>query len=199
MRNPPNLPTEPDPTKSFEMLTSLGFGPDTVLMNDPKLFVDGRFLASLLVELQDELGPRNASLVLFQIGLLHGLRDAARVCHEHDDTNEISDNADTTALVMQWAAGAPTDTTGNFSLEGIWPERHEAVARCARLGAPSDPACWVAAAWPSKLLASAPSASSSFSTPCEHTYTWSPASISNHPHHPPEPNPNTQPWSGVIF
>lgn len=147
MRNPPNLPTEPDPTQSLEMLTSLGFGPDTVLMNDPKLFVDGRFLASLLVELQDELGPRNASLVLFQIGLLHGLRDAARVCHEHDDTNEISDNADTTALVMQWTAGAPTDTTGNFSLEGIWPERHEAVARCARLGAPSNPACWMSAGY----------------------------------------------------
>jgi hypothetical protein len=73
-----------EPDQPLELLTSLGFGPDTVLMNDPKLFVDGRFLASLLVELYDELPDRQASLALFQIGLLHGLRDAARVCSGDD-------------------------------------------------------------------------------------------------------------------
>ena len=129
------------------MLTSLGFGPDTVLMNDPKLFVDGRFLASLLVELEDELGPRDASLALFQIGLLHGLRDATRICHGHDDPNVTLECADTTALVMQWTAGAQTDASGALSLEGVWPERHEAVARCTRLGASSEPACWMSAGY----------------------------------------------------
>jgi len=44
------------------MLIELGFGPDTVLMNDPKLFVDSRFLASLLVELDDELDEENRAL-----------------------------------------------------------------------------------------------------------------------------------------
>jgi len=135
--------------ESLEMLTSLGFGPDTVLMNDPKLFVDGRFLASLLVELQDELGPRNASLALFQIGLLHGLRDAARVCHEHPTTRDDmeADTPDTTSLVMHWTAGAQTDESGAFSLDGIWPERHEAVARCSRLGASDQPSCWMSAGY----------------------------------------------------
>ena len=147
MRHPPKPPTEPERGHdALEMLTALGFGPDTVLMNDPKLFVDGRFLASLLVELQDELGARNASLALFQIGLLHGLRDAARVCHEHDDEFG-SDGPDTTALVMHWTSGACTDDEGAFSLEGCWPERHEAVARCSRLGASEQPSCWMSAGY----------------------------------------------------
>ena len=147
MRHPPKPPTEPERGHDpLEMLTSLGFGPDTVLMNDPKLFVDGRFLASLLVELQDELGPREASLALFQIGLLHGMRDAARVCNEHQDQLGGSE-PDTTALVMQWTTGASTDETGAFSLEGTWPERHEAVARCSRLGASEGPSCWMSAGY----------------------------------------------------
>lgn len=128
------------------MLTTLGFGPDTVLMNDPKLFVDGRFLASLLVELQDELGPRDASLALFQIGLLHGLRDAARVCRDESEAAS-ADLPDTTSLVMQWTGGARTDDQGAFFLEGTWPERHEAVSRCARLGAGEHPACWMSAGY----------------------------------------------------
>ena len=68
MRSPSKPQTETVPCQQLEMLTSLGFGPDTVLMNDPKLFVDGRFLASLLVEIHDKLGPQKASLALFQIG-----------------------------------------------------------------------------------------------------------------------------------
>lgn len=149
MRHSPKPPTEPEPSDQLEMLTTLGFGPDTVLMNDPKLFVDGRFLASLLVELQDELGPKNASLALFQIGLLHGLRDAARICQDHADDAPPThgDAVDTTALVMHWTAGAQTDAKGAFSLEGSWPERHEAVARCSRLGAAEDPSCWMSAGY----------------------------------------------------
>ena len=139
--------TESEPSESLAMLTALGFGPDTVLMNDPKLFVDGRFLASLLVELQDELGPRDAHLALFQIGLLHGLRDAARICQGHEGDTQPTESPDTTALVMQWTAGAQTDASGAFALEGIWPERHEAVARCARLGAASHPSCWMSAGY----------------------------------------------------
>ena len=149
MKNPPKPPFEPEPSDPFEMLTTLGFGPESLLMNDPKLFVDGRFLASLLVEFRDELSPSDANLALFQIGLLHGLRDAARVCR--DQTDEIAhtgrEAADTTALVMQWTAGARTDARGAFSLRGCWPERHEAVARCSRLGAAEAPACWMSAGY----------------------------------------------------
>jgi hypothetical protein len=139
----------PERTDPLEMLSALGFGPDTALMNDPKIFVDGRFLASLLVELDDELGARKAHLALFQVGLLHGFRDAARVCRDHEDENPhpSSNGADTTSLVMNWSAGATTGDSGSLSLEGCWPERHEAVARCSRLGASKEPSCWMSAGY----------------------------------------------------
>ncbi len=149
MRTPPKPPTDPESRDQLERLTALGFGPDTVLMNDPKLFLDGRFLASLLVELQDELGAREASLALFQIGLIHGLRDAARVCREDPFEQRASarEGAETTALVMKWTAGARANPDGAYSLSGLWPERHEAVARCSRLGASSEPACFMSAGY----------------------------------------------------
>ncbi|MBW2422855.1 MAG: 4-vinyl reductase [Deltaproteobacteria bacterium] len=135
------------------MLTALGFGPDTVLMNDPKLFVDGRFLASLLLELDDELGPADAALALFQIGLLHGLRDAARLC-EPDEQHEMETSpipvvptSGTTSLVMEWRSGASMAPSGVLALSGSWPERHEATARCARLGSADRPTCWMSAGY----------------------------------------------------
>jgi predicted hydrocarbon binding protein len=132
------------------MLTALGFGPDTVLMNDPKLFVDGRFLAALLAELDDELGRQDAALALFQIGLLHGLRDAARLCARHESAgpkDPFARSADTTALLMEWSSGIEVDTEGGLSLRGRWPERHEAVARCSRVGSLSEPGCWMSAGY----------------------------------------------------
>jgi hypothetical protein len=132
------------------MLTALGFGPDTALMNDPKLFVDPRFLASLISELDDELGEERASLTLFQIGLLHGLRDAARLCrvHEHDPLESARPIVpETTSLVMDWVSGAARDETDSLSIMGCWPERHEAMSRCSRLGPSVDPGCWMSAGY----------------------------------------------------
>ncbi|MCB9726179.1 MAG: hypothetical protein H6748_19175 [Spirochaetaceae bacterium] len=144
-----------DPSvRALEMLTALGFGPDTLLMNDPKLFVDGRFLASLLVELEDELGERDAALALFQIGLLHGLRDAARMCGDREEA--IGDGRlgapDTTALVLRWSLEPSVDREDALAVRGQWPEHHEAQARCARLGVASSPACWMSAGYTSGWL-----------------------------------------------
>lgn len=147
----PDRPTrKSSPSDPLAMLTALGFGPDTVLMNDPKLFVDGRFLASLLVELEDELGPRSAGVALFQIGLLHGLRDAARCCRRHgqdEPTKASAPSADTTALVMSWDAGMRRDPGGAFALSGHWPECHEAAARSSRRGLAQAPSCWLSAGY----------------------------------------------------
>lgn len=136
------------------MLTALGFGPETVLMNDPKLFVDGRFLASLLVELQDELGEEDARLALFQIGLLHGLRDAARVCRHHEaSANDAPfEGPDTTALVIRYQKNGQDDAPEGPDFSGFWPERHEAVARCSRLGPTDAPCCWMSAGYTSGWL-----------------------------------------------
>ncbi len=149
MRPPTKPPQDRASNDPLAMLTSLGFGPDTVLMNDPKLFVDGRFLASLLVELEDELGPRLAGLALFQIGLLHGLRDAARACRHYGETGASDPHraADTTALVMRWNAGLHTECGGAFALSGDWPEHYEAAARLSRLDTPSAPSCALSAGY----------------------------------------------------
>jgi hypothetical protein len=151
---PDKPPTPPASSDPLAMLTALGFGPDTVLMNDPKLFVDGRFLASLLVELEDELGPRHAGLALFQIGMLHGLRDAARACRRHADDEATSRlvSPDTTALVMSCPAGIDRVRGERIALRGSWPERHEAAARSARLESASLPACALSAGYTSGWL-----------------------------------------------
>jgi predicted hydrocarbon binding protein len=150
LKNPPKPAAQAAPVEPLAMLTRLGLGPESLLMNDPKLFVDGRFLASLLVELEDELGRDETPLALFQIGLLHGFRDAARVCRSHDEKrlpNAIDEIADTTSLLMHWSAGARAHDSGELWIGGCWPERHEAVARCSRLGVASDPACWLSAGY----------------------------------------------------
>ena len=149
MRQPPKSIHSPPAAHPLEMLNRLGFGPDTVLMNDPKLFVDGRFLASLLVELEDELDENEARLALFQIGLLHGLRDAARLRRCHDDESGLQPTSapQTTPLVMHWTGGAQTDDADRVSISGSWPERHEAVARVSRLGAAAAPSCAMSAGY----------------------------------------------------
>jgi len=150
LRSPQKPPRQPELTSSLEMLTALGFGPDTALMNDPKLFVDSRFLASLISELDDELGEERTSLTLFQIGLLHGLRDAARLCrvHEHDPLESAHPIVpETTSLVMDWVSGAARDEADSLSIMGCWPERHEAMSRCSRLGPAVDPSCWMSAGY----------------------------------------------------
>jgi len=149
VRQPPKPAFQPESANPLEMLTGLGFGPDTLLMNDPKLFVDVRFLASLLVELDDELEDGDRALALFQIGLLHGLRDATRICRNHDDASPmpLRPTAETTSLVMHWTSGACADDAGRLSIQGCWPEGHEASARCSRLGAGTSPQCWLSAGY----------------------------------------------------
>jgi len=136
------------------LLTALGFGPDTMLMNDPKLFVDARFLASLLVELEDEMGADGTRLALFQIGLMHGFRDAERVlaAHARDEAGGFLDAAgDTTALVMRLTSGLRREEHC-LNLEGVWPEQYEAVARLSRLGVDARPACLMSAGYTSGWL-----------------------------------------------
>lgn len=155
MSTPPKNPLEVDLRDPLAMLTALGFGPDTVLMNDPKLFVDGRFLASLLVELEDELGPKSAGLALFQIGLLHGLRDAARCLRRQTGDDAFQDAVETTALVMHIRSGLGRGSDGDHRLRGHWPERHEATARRSRLDVAGAPVCSLSAGYTTGWLSGA--------------------------------------------
>ena len=53
--------------EELQLLASLGFGPDSALMNEPKLFVDCAFLAALQRELVRKLGLEEAERTLFRL------------------------------------------------------------------------------------------------------------------------------------
>ncbi|MBW2230995.1 MAG: hypothetical protein JRG92_05870 [Deltaproteobacteria bacterium] len=135
------------------VLAALGFGPDSVLMNEPKLFVDGRFLSSLLKELEGELGPDGAREALFQIGASHGMRDAQRMLTGHwiaESDRGVPHLYSSTTLVM--TLSAPRMSAERLEIHGEWPERHEAEARLARLGRADSASCRLSAGYTSGWL-----------------------------------------------
>lgn len=135
-------------------LSALGLGPDAPLMNEPKIFVDRRFLASLIVELESELGAPGAARALFQIGVAHGVRAARLVVGDGFSTDGSAGPASglaTAALVMQIAPIARGSVHG-IGFEGSWPEAHEASARLARQGRATAPACMLSAGFTSGWL-----------------------------------------------
>jgi len=143
--------TQERPAIDTALLEALGFGSDSPLMKDPKIFVDERFLAALLVEFESELGVDGAHAALFQIGLAHGFRDAERICHLdfHCETDAAPTNGiESPPLVMQLSV-APSTAGG---LVGGWPEHHEANARLGRLGRGADASCWLSAGYTSGWL-----------------------------------------------
>ena len=141
----------------LEMLERVGFGLDSVLMNDPKILVDGRFLAALLLEFEAELGRADAAEVLFQIGLIHGFRDAER------SLTEPSRSASAAGMVGPMHAATPIamelqpigGSEQGVSLRGRWPEIFEAEARLARCGRGGSPCCALSAGYTSGWLSGA--------------------------------------------
>ena len=133
-------------------LSSLGFGPDSPLMNEPRLLVDGRFLGAIMVELEDELGAEQARRVFYQIGLFHGLRDADRLVAQNlhrctGDPTGDSTGAEATPLAIALGPRRADASTGSVELSGEWPESYEAQTRLARLGPDETPSCWLSAGY----------------------------------------------------
>ncbi len=141
------------------VLTALGFSPDSALMNDPKLFVDRRFLGALMIQLEHELGPDETCDALFQIGLLHGLRDADRVLRGEflPSLNDaaplsVSTAAASTPLAMRLGAHHCDHQAGGITIAGSWPECYEADARLSRLAPVETPHCALSAGYTSGWL-----------------------------------------------
>ncbi|MFT5441404.1 MAG: putative hydrocarbon binding protein [Myxococcota bacterium] len=134
----------------MDILAALGFGPETLLLSEPKLFMNGRFLASLLVEIEDELESLGARRALFQIGLLFGLRDAYRItAMEMREPREWV--AESTLLAIQIGHNAERQA-GSGEIIGSWPETYEAGSRLSRLGPDDAPACALSAGYTSGWL-----------------------------------------------
>lgn len=135
----------------IDILTALGFGPETLLTSEPRIFMNTRFLASLLVEIEDELEALGARRALFQIGLLFGLRDAYRLT-QMDGGGPQGPVAESTLLAIRFSQPAGTAAAGTIEIPGSWPEQYEAESRLSKLGPEEVPCCALSAGYTSGWL-----------------------------------------------
>ena len=124
-------------------------------MTEPKLFVDSNFLTVLLAELEGELGAEGAALTLYQIGFLHGLRDAARIAENEPDPVTGVLPAEGPSLVMELGLRPQETPPGEIALPGCWPEAHEAEARLRGPGPSPEATCALSAGYTSGWLSEA--------------------------------------------
>jgi hypothetical protein len=135
----------------MSVLATLGFGPDSPLMREAKLFTDMRFLGALLVELEDELDPSGARAALFQIGLIQGMRDAYQVL----DQTFLPGFAPAAPLPECPPLAIHLEThrsQGGIEIPGAWPEGYEAEARLSKLGSSPEATCSLSAGYTSGWL-----------------------------------------------
>jgi anti-anti-sigma regulatory factor len=138
--------------EELQLLAALGFGPDSALMSDPKLFVDGPFLSALQSELVCELGEEEAARTFFHIGLIHGLRDAARIGNAEPGVDGVVGILEAPPLAMRLGPSGATDEKAGIALAGSWPEHFEAEARLGKLGVSRAACCSLSAGYTSGWL-----------------------------------------------
>jgi hypothetical protein len=134
-------------------LAALGFDPDTVLLREPGMLLDARFLGALHRELEEEFGAEEAALTLYQIGFLHGLQDAHRVAGGPDWSSRV-EVAEPMAppLAMRCLSREDSGTPGALELVGSWPQQAEAEARLSALEPREGASCFVSAGYTSGWL-----------------------------------------------
>lgn len=134
-------------------LATLGFDPDDILVRDPAVLLDPRFLGTLHVELGQDLPAEEVALTLLQIGFLHGLRDAFRMLTRAFQSGQDGMEAATTPpLAIRCRANPQPQQRGAIEIRGCWPERHEASARLSKLGPAEGCCCWLSAGYTSGWL-----------------------------------------------
>lgn len=129
------------------------FDPEALLVREPRVLLDPRFLGALHLELEDELGSEPANTALLQIGFLHGLRDALQAVGKLSQADEESALVSVPSpLPTRLRAAAAAQPPGAIELHGSWPERCEASARLASIGRSQRCACAVSAGYTSGWL-----------------------------------------------
>ena len=140
--------------RNLTCLEELGFGPDSILMSDPKLFLDSAFLAIVTAEFDQELGEECSKQALLEIGRHHGICDATRTLAA-ESLGELDSHSclplSGPNLVIQF--GTPRTDAHGLVITGSWPEGHEARARLARLGTSRVPSCALSAGYSAGWLA----------------------------------------------
>jgi len=136
----------------LKVLAAMGLGLDAVLMSEPRLFVDRNLLATLLAELEDELDPEDVRAALFQVGLLHGLRDVARCVDERFADEGKSSAPWSPPLAIRLGRHSNEADGSGQAVRGSWPEAYEAEARVAKLGPEDEASCWLSSGYTSGWL-----------------------------------------------
>jgi hypothetical protein len=136
--------------EELQRLTALGFGPDSALMSEPKLFIDSAFLGALQKELFDELGKEGAERALFHIGLIHGLRDASRISDAQPQRYGPLPPCSCLPLAIRFGSQKTTD--GLVEVAGAWLDHFEADARLLKVGTSPSPTCSLSAGYTSGWL-----------------------------------------------
>lgn len=136
--------------EELQVLSALGFGPDSALLNDPKLFMNLGFLAALQREFVEELGAKEAGRVFFHIGLIHGLRDASRIGDMPLDGSEFPPPQ--SCLPVAIRLGSHKTSEGLLEVSGTWMDHFEASARLSDLGESPHPACNLSSGYTSGWL-----------------------------------------------
>lgn len=137
-----------------KLAQALGFDPESVLVAEPGLLLDRRFLASIHADLESDLGDDDAALTLLQIGLLHGLRDATRAVGPALSCPGPAEPAPPPSpLALRFRSNPDATPAGALELLGSWPDRAEAAAQLSARGAEGPEAvCWLTAGYTSGWL-----------------------------------------------
>ena len=132
---------------------AIRFDPGAVLLREPGILLDPHFLGSLHAELEEQEGADDAEITLFQMGFLHGLKDAMQAVNNAFGSDEWDTRSLAGPLLaFRLYAEAPAAATAALSFQGVWPERTEASARLAALGRPLHPSCFLTAGYTSGWL-----------------------------------------------
>jgi hypothetical protein len=131
----------------------LAFDPEAVLVRDPGVLLDPRFMAALRAELEDDMGAEEAALTLLQIGFLHGLRDATRIVDSaFEDPPRPASPLALAPLAIRFRTNPRARPFGALELHGCWPERNEAEAQLALSDASAHGGCSLSAGYTSGWL-----------------------------------------------
>jgi hypothetical protein len=136
-----------------DMVQALGFNPEAVLVRDPGVLLDPRFLAALRAELENDMGREEAAITLLQIGFLHGLRDAARVVGwAREGGPQAPPLMAPSPLAIRFRTNPQARPHGAIELHGCWPERNEAAAQLALSDSSTPGGCSLSAGYTSGWL-----------------------------------------------
>jgi hypothetical protein len=132
--------------------SGLGIDPEAVLIRESGLLLGTQFMGALHAELQSELGPAAAALILMQIGFLHGLRDSTQVLAESFEPRAGSAVSSVAPLALDLRSNPQAQPSGAIEMFGSWPERHEAAARVRALDPDHGRDCAISSGYTSGWL-----------------------------------------------